>query len=193
MAHHLFVRWGGMAAAATLVVLAAPVAAQEQRAADQPAPLPLIQQLYDCRAIADPAERLACFDRQVAAVAAAEAARDIRIVDREAVRATRRGLFGFSLGRLNIFGDGDDEVEDEGQDGSEAVTEITATITQFARNDLGKLVFVLDNGQRWIQTDNITGRRDPRVGHSVTIRRAALGSFIASVEGRPGIRVRREQ
>jgi hypothetical protein len=172
-----------------LLAAAAPAMAQETAAAD--ARVPVIQQLFDCRAITDPTARLACFDLQVAAVEAAETARDIRIVDREAVAETRRGLFGFSFGRLNIFGDGDEGVDEANN--PETVQEIETTIRQFARNDIGKLVFVLENGQRWAQTDTNTGGRTPRVGQSITIRRAALGSFMASVEGRPGIRVRREQ
>lgn len=172
-----------------MLAIATPATAQESSAAD--ARVAVIQQLYDCRAIVDPTERLACFDRQVAAVEAADTARDIRIVDREAVAETRRGLFGFSLGRLNIFGDGDEDADEANN--PETVQEIETTIRQFARNDIGKLVFVLENGQRWVQTDTNTGGRTPRVGQAITIRRAALGSFMASVAGRPGIRVRREQ
>ncbi len=175
--------------AALFLGLSAPSAAQDAPAAD--ARVPVIQALYDCRTITEPLARLACFDRQVAAMQTAEGARDIRIVDREAVRETRRGLFGFSLGRLNIFGDGNGD-EDEASN-PETVQEIETTIRQVARNDSGRLVFALDNGQRWIQADTAGGGRTPRAGQAIRIRRAALGSFMASVEGRPGIRVRRDQ
>ncbi|MFM6853543.1 MAG: hypothetical protein ACKOUM_05620 [Sphingopyxis sp.] len=65
-------------------------------AQDAPAPrVAVLQHVFDCRTVADNAARLACFDQQVAALETAEGSRDIRIMDREQVRAARRGLFGF--------------------------------------------------------------------------------------------------
>ena len=172
-----------------IMLLATP--AQAQDAAPQPR-IPVVQQLYDCRALTDSAARLACFDRQVAALEQADTARDIRIADRAQVREARRGLFGFSLRNLNIFGGGgDDEAEDAAD--PDIVQEITATLTGVERNGLGRLVFTLDNGQRWIQTEATGGGRTPRAGLPIIIRRAALGSFMASVDGRPGLRVMRQQ
>lgn len=138
----------------------------------------------------DPMQRLACFDRQVAALESAEQARDIRIVDRETVREARRGLFGFSLGSLNIFGSGDN---DEEAADPEVIREIQSTIQQIARNNVGRFAFQLENGQRWTLADAAAGGRTPRVGEPITIRRGAMGSYMASVNGRPGFRVRREQ
>lgn len=160
--------------------------------ADEPPPrVAVIQQLLDCRSVADSAARLTCFDAQVAALATAEAAQDIRIIDREQVREARRGLFGFSLGNLNLFGRGEnEEAEMASQD---IVQEIVGTLAAVGRNASGGLIYVLDNGQRWSQNDSASPGRTPHVGQAITIRRASLGSFMASVEGRPGIRVRRER
>jgi hypothetical protein len=168
------------------LMLASPAVAQDNDD-DAPTRVPLIQQLYDCRAIADPTARLACFDRQVAAMETAEAARDIRIVDREQVRETRRGLFGFSLGNLNIFGSGDDEDEPE-----EQVTQIDSTIISISTNGDGKYVFRLANEQRWLQTDPPRGR-SPQVGMTITIRRGTLGSYLANINERSAVRVLRQQ
>ncbi|MBX9729583.1 MAG: hypothetical protein K2X31_11810 [Sphingopyxis sp.] len=155
--------------------------------------VPLVQQLYECRAITDPAARLACFDRQVAALSAAEESREVRIVDREAVREARRGLFGFSLSGIgNLFGSGDDDEEEERAD-NDVVTQIDSTLTSVARGENGRLVLALENGQRWIQTDTGRGGRTPRAGEPVVIRRGALGSFIANIGDRPGIRVMRQR
>lgn len=180
------------AAIVAAALVAAPASAAEEPR--NPERVPVIQQLFDCRAITDPTQRLACFDRQVAAIETAEAARDIRIVDRAQVRETRRGLFGFSLGRLNIFGGGDEE-EDElnSRNNPEIVQEIEATISRLDRDPTGRWVFGLDNGQRWVQADAVSVGRSPRVGHKIKIRRAAFGTFMANVEDRPGFRVRREQ
>ena len=174
-----------MIIASALLLVATPALAQDND--DAPTRVPLIQQLYDCRAIADPTARLACFDRQVAAMETAETARDIRIVDRATVRETRRGLFGFSLGNLNIFGSGDEEDEPE-----EQVTSIESTITGISMNGDGKYVFRLANEQRWYQTDPPRGR-SPQVGMTITIRRASLGGFLANINDRPAVRVMRQQ
>lgn len=155
---------------------------------DAPRAIPVIQQLYDCRTITDPQARLACYDRQVEAVRTAEQGHDIRIIDREAVRETRRGLFGFSLGNIRLFGDRDDENRAE----SEEVTQIESTITQIARDSSGRFVFALANGQRWYQAE-ASGGRSPRVGQPIVIRRAALGSYLANIDRAPAIRVMRQQ
>lgn len=174
--------------AALALATALPATAQDRDGGRQRAPV--VQQLLDCRAVTDPAERLACFDRQVAAFAAAEQGRDIMIADRAQVRETRRGLFGLSLGDLNIFGGGGDDDEQEAE--RDIVQQIEGTLREVGRDTSGRLVIVLDNGQRWIQTDTVGGRQ-PRAGQAVVIRRASLGSFMASVEGRPGFRVRRDR
>ncbi|MEQ1686988.1 MAG: hypothetical protein ABL874_00260 [Sphingopyxis sp.] len=157
----------------------------------EPPRVAVLQQLYDCRTIAEPAERLACYDRQVGALETAVAARDIRVVDREQVREAQRGLFGISLAGIGrIFGGGGDDDEDSADD-NEVIQQIEATLSAVANNGLGKWVYTLDNGQVWIQTDGTTSGRSPRVGQHVVIRRGLLGSFILTVEDRPGTRVRR--
>jgi hypothetical protein len=172
------------------VILTAPAIAQDSRAPQRPA---VLQSLYECRAITDPAQRLACFEQRTTALEQAENARDVRIVSREEVRRAQRGLFGLSLPNLgNLFGGGDEDDDREGAAEPEVIQEIEALVREVGRDVSGRLVLVLDNGQRWVQTDTVGGR-SPRAGQNVRIRRASLGSFIASVEGRPGFRVRRER
>lgn len=181
-------------------VFAAPIAALAlpgPACADAPPPadtrVAVIQQLFDCRSVGDPTERLACYDRQVAAVEAAETARDIRIVDREQVRETRRGLFGFSLGSLSIFGGGNDDDRQDSRTNPEIVQEIEAKISAVDQDSTGRWVFALDNGQRWVQQNAEAIGRTPHVGNSIRIRRAAFGTFMANIEDRPGFRIRRER
>ena len=181
----------GIALASTALLFAVPAAAQEAPREGR-ARAPQLQAVYDCRAITDAAQRLACFDRQVAALETAETARDVAVIDREEVRRTRRGLFGFSLGNLgSIFGGGDDNDNDE-RAVADRVEQIEAVISTVGRDRSGNMILVLDNDQRWVQTD-ASGGRSPRAGQNVVIRRASLGGFIASVEGRAGFRVRRER
>lgn len=171
--------------------MAAGASAQERSSTPaEPPRIEVLQQLYDCRAIADPTERLACYDRQVGALQTAVTAQDIRVVDREQVRQTRRGLFGLSLPSIgNIFGSGDSNNATD----TDAVNELAATLRAVGRNESGRWIYTLDNDQVWIQTDASAPGRGPRAGQNVVIRRAALGSFMISVEGRPGVRVRRDR
>ncbi len=180
----------GMALAGSALFMAGAAGAQDTEQPNRPR-APQLQAVYDCRALTDTASRLACFDQRIAALEAAESARDVTVIDREEVRRTRRGLFGFSLGDLgSIFGSDDDD--DEARAAADRVEQVEGIVREVGRDRSGKLVLILDNGQRWIQTDS-GGGRSPRAGNSVIISRASLGGFIASVEGRAGFRVRRER
>ena len=97
-----------------LFAAAAPVAAKDKAPPPRPAQ---IQEVYDCRDIADPAARLACFDRAVGELQTADTRRDISFADRETVKKTRRGLFGFTLPSLGLFGGDGDEDGEEVEDG----------------------------------------------------------------------------
>lgn len=171
---------------AALAAIAAPVAAQRR-----PTPAPerpeVMTQLIACRAITSEAERLACFDRQVAALEQAEASREIAVVDRQQIRRTRRSLFGLTLPDLGIFG-GDD---DAGEDGA-GVNEINTTIRSVGSGADGRMVYRLEDDSVWVQTEGRIGRQ-PRSGEAVRIRRGPLGQFIANIGTRPGIRVIRQR
>ncbi|WP_017664255.1 hypothetical protein [Porphyrobacter sp. AAP82] len=167
-------------AAVATVTAAVPAAAQKKEAP----PLPeVFAKVLDCRAIADPAQRLACFDAAVPALAEAQESKELRVVSREDVNRTRRGLFGFVGSGFGIFGDDEDEAE------KEEIKEITAVIKAVS-GSAGTYVFTLDDGSVWAQSDE-TYLKKPQAGKSITIRRAALGSFMASVEGGLGFRIRR--
>lgn len=171
----------GLCGLALLALLAsAPAAAQEEEEMAAPQ---VYTDVLACRTIADDTARLACYDRQVAALQAAEEEESIVVVDREEVRETERGLFGIRLPRLGrLFGGGDEN----------RVNEIESTITAVGGDPRRGWRFRLEDGSLWIQID-MSDRlsRDPRVGHSIRIRRAALGSFRAEVDGMRLIRVRR--
>jgi hypothetical protein len=169
-------------ATAAILLLATNASAQRRQRATAPERPAVLNQLTACRAVTGDAERLACYDRQVAALEAAEASREIAVVDRQQIRSTRRSLFGLVLPDLGIFG-GDD---DEGDDGA-GVNEITSTLSSIGTGSDGRQVIRLEDNSVWVQTDGRPAYG--RSGESIRIRRGALGSFIANINNRAGIRV----
>ena len=161
---------------------AVPAAAKDKEAPATPAQ---VQQVYACRTIADAAGRLACFDRQVAALEQAEQARDVTMFDRAAGQKARRGLFGFTLRDLPFFGDGDDD--------KDQITRLSTTIKWARRYDMDKLRFEIEDGAVWAQTDQTILFRDPKAGDKVEIYPGTMGSYFAEIAGQKRVRVRRER
>lgn len=162
------------------LLAAAPVNAKDKEA-KRAAP---VQQIYDCRAIADDAQRLACFDRTVAALEVAETKREVTIADKEIVKETRRGLFGFSLPRIGLFGGDGDEEE---------IKEIEAVVKSATIDRSGKYRIVMQDGAVWQQIDTTRLPREPKPGQKVKIKVASMGSYFANVDGQRAIRMKRDR
>lgn len=146
----------------------------------------VVTQLYECRRMTTVAERVSCYDSAVDALQAAQAAREVSVVDRQQLRRARRSLFGLRLPNLGIF-------SDENEDGDAAVQEIETTITAAARGSNGRWVITLEDGGVWAETEGRQPVRDPEPGMPVRIRRAAVGSYFANIDGQRAIRLRRER
>jgi hypothetical protein len=161
--------------------LAAPLCAKDKdKDTDIERPA-IIQKLYDCRTIADSAARLACYDAQVGQLAEAEASKAVVIADKETVKKTEKGLFGFTLPKIGLFGgDGDQIAEIEGK------------IASVRRVDRERWAFTLEDGAKWVQLVPKDLTRLPKAGMTVKIRRASLGSFLANIDDQPAIKVKRE-
>ena len=142
-------------------------------------PPKIFNDMIECRSITDSAQRLACFDRSVGVLATAQANRDLYVADKEAMRETRKGLFGFNLPNLKIFND----------DMAKDVDQIETTVSAVSQGQHG-LVFTLKDGAKWAQTDSRYIDR-PRAGAKIKIKRAMLGSFFGSINGDPGFRIER--
>lgn len=169
--------FGGLALAA--MALSAPAWSKTQPLATA-APPKIFQDVIECRAITDAARRLACFDRSVGALATAQQSRDLYVADKDAVREARRGLFGFNLPKMRIFSDDDMEKD---------VDSIESTIAAVVQGPKG-YIFTLKDGARWRQTDG--GYMDkPKIGATIRIKRAALGSYFGSIGKNPGFRIER--
>jgi hypothetical protein len=170
---------------ATLLLLAttpAADAAERRPPRDRAATL---RAVVDCRAIATAADRLACYDRSVAALDTAEREKRVVVLDERQVRETRRSMFGFAS-VSNPLIDGQDEND------ATQMREITTTVERATRDRFGKLVVTMDDGAVWHQADDIDLVRPPKKGSVALIRRATLGNYRMKLDGQVAIRVKRE-
>lgn len=158
------------------LVAAVPASAQDMPKTATPK---LFEDVVQCRAIQDSVQRLACYDRGVAALETAQKSNELYVADKAAMKEARRGLFGFSLPRMKIFGD-----EDLGD-----LDELETTIAGVGTGQRG-YIFTLPDGARWAQTDKRYMDK-PKVGAKIKIEKAALGSYMASINKKPGVRVER--
>ena len=156
-------------------------------AADQEKPVEragLYTKLIDCRSIADPGQRLACYDAQVATLEAAVAKSEVVVVDKVQIKKARRSLFGLTLPNLSIFGNDDNDGDEDGK------SRLETKIGSAAQRDDGKWLIILEDGAKWLQTDSLRVRT-PKPGQPVKIRKAAMGSYLANINGQIAIRVTR--
>jgi hypothetical protein len=149
------------------------------REAPPGAPSGIVQGLLSCRAIADPMQRLACYDRQSNAVASAIQKKDIVVIDKERATAAKRSLFGFSVPSFaGLLGGGD-------------LNEIEGTIVGATQNADGGWIIRLADGSVWSQTDDTPVALEPRRGDKVSVKRGALGSYFVKLGRQPGFKAKR--
>lgn len=132
-----------------------------------------------CKTIENADERLACYDAKVAAMDEAQKKQELVITDKAAVKEAKRGLFGFDIPKIKIFG-GDDDV-----------TEIEAVVKTVSANRAGIITISLEDGARWQQVDTKVLNREPRPGSKAKIRVASMGSYLVTFDGGPAIRMKR--
>jgi hypothetical protein len=125
-------------------------------------------ELRVCVSIPRNAERLACFDRAIAVLEGGTLA-----------AATPESTFG--LGASNREAPAAAESAD--------LQSVESTVKGFSRAGDGSIVIHLENGQSWRQLSG--GDTLLKAGDSVTINRAALGSFQMKVPSGRSAKVRR--
>lgn len=147
--------------------------------------------LYACAAELDDAARLACFDRTVADLKAAETAGQVHTVDVASIEKIERDSFGFSLPSLSQIFRGD---EASGKSMTPEIEEVELAIASISINKVTKKAVIrLENGQVWEQIDSTElPRSKVRKGKMATIKKASMGSFMMVIDDSgAGIRVRR--
>lgn len=158
-----------------IIFAGSPASAQKPTSAG-----PLVDAVTACRQVTDNAARLACFDRAAGVLDQATQAGNLMVVDREDVRKTRRGLFGFALPKLPFFS-GDDSQEQQAE-------EIEAKIKGLRGLGHGKWQIELDTGAKWQTTEALIRPSTPRIGDAIKIKKAALGSYFITIRDGRAIR-----
>jgi hypothetical protein len=141
-----------------------------------------LQRLAQCRSIGDDRERVACYDREMAALdAAGMVAAGEAPARRPAAERPRGGFAGMRAPGTRV----------QTGDGGATVRELTTSIRSVSRGEGGGIVFTTVDGSVWSQTDEWTVAVPIKAGQAVTIRRGAVGTFFARFGKGPSIRVKR--
>ncbi len=177
---------------AALLVGAGTANAQQSPSSPGFRPPGVMAKVYACAEVAEPQARLACFDAEIAALKAAETSGQFTAVDAARARQIQRESFGFHLPSLPQLGLAPSSRSPEGAAQRDDLNSQAMKIARAGRFD-GRPSFIMENGQIWVVIDTADNRH-AKAGANVTIRKAALGSFLMSVEaGGRALRVRRAQ
>ncbi len=147
--------------------------------------------VYACASLAEDAARLACFDAAVATLRAQEEAGLVQTVDVAKIQTIEREAFGFSMPSLpTLFSRSSSDRDKVKRDDIEEIT--VAIKSARVQGVTGKAILVLDNGQTWEQIDTAKIQSSSlRKAKEARIRKAALGSFMMTIDGGRSIRVKR--
>jgi hypothetical protein len=137
-------------------------------------------QIESCTRLSDDRERLACFDREMAAQMArqgrtegtkAAVATTATKPETGSPKLTEEQKMGLSSARI--------EQLEKPPGSAPPPKELTVTIQSIARDGSARQVFTLTNGQIWRQVE-VDASFAVHAGDSVVISRAMLGSYIMS-------------
>ena len=164
-----------------IIAVAVPVAASSNPT--QPSFSAGLLPLLTCRTLADAPARLACFDRESEELDAQTARRDLVVMNRDQIERVQKEQFGRSSAAY--------PTQATSNGNSSKIADFIEDKLESARLSAeGKWMFTLTNGAVWRQTE-LSDIRSPTVGVAIRILKGALGSFLASINGRPAIRVKR--
>lgn len=144
----------------------------------------ILDGLRGCRAVASAPERAACYDGSVDALLGAVEAGEVRLVDREEVRRTRRQLFGISIPDVPML-QGDDKDENETSDLLET------TIASGGKTGPSTWRLTTAEGAVW-EINNPPRKIAPIMpGDKVVFKKASLGYYFIRINGQLGVKGRR--
>lgn len=146
--------------------------------------LALVGALQACRAIAYPAQRLACYDKEAGALLAATQKGDVAVVDKSEVRQARKSLFGFAMPKIPFF---------SGDDTADVVSDtLESTVKQSSGIGYGKFrITIAESNAVWETTESYSTMKEPRAGDKVVIKRGPLGSYMLRIGNNRGVKGKR--
>jgi hypothetical protein len=101
------------------------------------------------------------------------------------MKQARKSLFGFSLPKISLFGGGENDQDEED------LKVLETTVSSARQMNDGNWRIQLADGVYWRQME----AKDifaPKPGDKIKIRRASMGSYLASINGRTAFRIKRE-
>lgn len=169
-------------AAALAIAVAGGLAVMAQPAFQSSASL--LDSLKGCRALVGEAERVACYDANVGSLLGAVEAGEVRLVDREEVRKTRRQLFGIALPEVAMLKDDEAEKEDRAD-------LFETTITSGRQTGPSTWRFTTAEGAVW-EINNPPRKLAPfKPGDTVVFKKASLGYYFIRINSQIGVKGRR--
>lgn len=139
------------------------------------APLAAQQPGHACAMQPDPAARLACYDQ------AFPPPPEVREAARQQTEA------GFGLGSAKAPQDGGELVT-----GGEGADSMRARVEKVDHLGGGLRVFVLENGQAWLQTDS-RSMGHVQAGDQVLVRKGLMGGYLLVMPNGVALRVKRSR
>lgn len=134
-----------------------------------------VDQLVRCRAVAEAAARLACFDGVVDRIAVARRTGEMIVTDRAKVVERKRQRFGLANAPGEMFGGGTEDTSTE-------VRELETTVASVQpASAAGRFNLQLANGMVWQTIDSLP--LAPRVGAAITLKPSLLGGYRAFIKG----------
>jgi hypothetical protein len=166
----------------TYAVLVTALCASSAHAADKEINRPKVySDIVACRALADTAARLQCFDAAAKAFEDAAENRQIVMLDQGEVRKTKRSLFGFSLPKIPFFGESDEEQDEE-------FKQVEGELAGVQAMGGGRYQFTVKDAGTWQTTE--ASWLILKNGLKFKIKRGAVGSYMLVINN-SGIRVKR--
>ena len=145
----------------------------------------LINSVQVCQLIKEDAARLACYDKSIPALTAANARGDVTVLDRQQIREARRSLFGFSIPKLPFFsGSRDKDIREEPK-------LLASTLASFRDIGNGFFRFTITDPELTWETTEASNVYDPKIGAKVVLEHGAMGSYFAKIGGNRAVRAHR--
>lgn len=166
-----------------LLPLAFVVLAEHAAASDAP---------QRCAGIGDDRARLACYDAIYRKPAPSAASSTASATDAAPAAVAAETVATVAASPVNDFGltEAAKRARDSERAQDQIYESITGKVAAVSQRPTGELTVTLESGQVWTQV-TLDQRARVAVGDTVTIRRAALGSYLLVTQSRYATRVRR--